>query len=142
MENDQIQEAILTLIEASGHWNSFCGPAIARDLRQNRKFWMSAIFAGPAEQIYLDSKTGNLIRSEQDFSAHRGLPGTLNGFDVLQLTPCIGSESELEELAWSWNPDSVEWIGLPDAATAIEDAEAFEKSGGDPDRVILHVWWD
>jgi hypothetical protein len=142
MSDDHIQEAMLLLIEASGHWNAFDGPSIARDLRQNRKLWRSAILVGPGERIYLDSSSGDFVRSERDFSPHRGLPDTLYGFDVLQLMPSSGAQDELETLAKSWNADSLQWIGLPQATTAIEDDEAYGESGGDRQRVLLELWWD
>ena len=142
MSDDQIQEAMLLLIEASGHWNAFDGPSIVRHLRQNRSLWKSAILVGPGERIYLDSTSGDFVRSEKNFSPHRGLPDTLYGFDVLQIAPNGGMEDELESLAKSWNADSVQWIGLPQATTAIEDDEAFQESGGDLRRVLLELWWD
>ena len=46
-----------------------------------------------------------------DPSGSRGL----YGFDVLQLTPVMGKEQDLEGLANSWGADSVQWIGLPEA---------------------------
>jgi hypothetical protein len=136
---------MLTLIEACGHWNAFDGPAIVRDLRANRGLWRTAVLVGrQSEKVYLDSDSGDFVRSERDFSAHRGLPETLYGFDILQLMPAPGKETDLAALVESWEADSVQWFGLPDAETALEDSdeETYVQAGGDPGRVIVELWWD
>jgi hypothetical protein len=137
-----IQEAMLDLIEACGHWNAFNGPAIVRDLRAQRGLWRSVVFVGPGAQVHFES--GAFVREERDFSAHRGLPEILYGFDILQLTSVFGREQELESLANTWGADSVDWYGLPLARTAVEDGDeaAYVLSGGDPQRVVLELWWD
>src|SRR5262249_53594408 len=99
MIGDSIQTAMLALIEGSGKWNAFDGPAIAQDLKNHRDLWRTVVLVGPGERIYLDRDSGNFVRSERDFSAHRGLPDTLYGYDVLQLTPALGKEHALEVLA-------------------------------------------
>jgi hypothetical protein len=142
MSDDQIQEAMLALIEACGRWNSFDGPAIVRDLRAHRELWRSTVLVGPPCQIHLES--GVFAREVRDFSAHRGLPVTLYGFDILQLTPVLGREQDIEALANSWGADSIQWFGLPLARTAVEDDDeaAYVLCGGDPRRVVLELWWD
>lgn len=144
MNDNPIQTAMLVLIEACGSWNAFDGPAIVRDLRANCELWRSAVLVGPGDRIYLDRESGDFVRQDRDFSAHRGLPDILYGYDVLQLTPVMGEEQPLEALANSWGADSVQWIGLPKASTALEDdnEEAYGQAGGDSRRVILELWWD
>lgn len=144
MSDDSIQIAMLTLIESCGQWNAFDGPAIVDDLRRRTELWRTVVLVGPGERAFLDRDSGNIIRSERDFSAHRGLPDTLYGYDVLQLTPAPGKEDALAALAESWGADSVTWIGLPQASTSLEDdnEQAYAQTGGDPRRVVLELWWD
>src|SRR5262245_32189286 len=139
MSDNSIQEAMLNLIEACGHWNAFDGPLIVRDLRRNRKFWRTAILVGPGERIYLDAASGGFVKSERDFATHRGIPA-----DVLQLTPNFGAEDNLKTLADTWIADSVTWIGFPQARTATPelDEEVYRQAGGDPNRVLIELWWD
>ncbi len=91
-----------------------------------------------------DEGTGSILRSEMDYSAHRGLPDTLYGFDTLELAPTCGSEAALEALAGSWGADTANWVGFPSAssATDCETADEYRTAGGDPERVVLSLWWD
>jgi hypothetical protein len=72
------------------------------------------------------------------------LPIALLGFDVLQLTPRFGEEDRLKTPADTWVADSVTWIGFPQARTAAEELDelAYRENGGDPNRVLLELWWD
>ncbi|MEW6366084.1 MAG: hypothetical protein AB1714_15755 [Acidobacteriota bacterium] len=144
MQDDEIQEAPLRVIEVAGRWNAFDGPAITSDLRTHRTLWRTAMLVGPPTEVFLDAETHDLIRANHDYSAHRGIPDVLYGFDTLQLTPAIGLEDALESLARKWGADDQRWIGLPRAASALdfEDEAAYVRAGGDPRRVLLELWWD
>jgi hypothetical protein len=144
MTDLSIQEAILQLIEATGSWNAFDGPRIVRDLRANPLLWRTAVLVGPAAQVFRDASSREITRADYDYSAHRGLPEFLYGYDTLQLTPRGGQEDALDSLTRGWGADSARWIALPSADTAVEDddPEAYRAAGGDPDKVVLELWWD
>ena len=144
MTDSPLQDALLNLIEACGSWNAFDGPAIARDLRVARHLWRTAMLVGPDQRVSVDRLTGDFMGITNDYSPHRGLPDTLYGFDRLQVTPVLGQEVALETLANSWGADSIEWIGLPQAQSAIEDSDetAYAQAGGNIRQVILELWWD
>jgi hypothetical protein len=140
MDDERIQLAMLALIESIGSWNAFDGAAIVRALRANRGVWRTAIIVGAKGNVYFESNI--FVKEERDFSAHRGLPETLFGYDTLQFTPVVGRESELEAIVNTWGPDSIDWYGLPNAGKAIHDEGDYVRSGGDPKRVVLEAWWD
>jgi hypothetical protein len=142
--NGSIQEAMLALIEASGRWNAFDGPSIARELRTNHAIWRTVVFRGPEESVYMDGESGEVKSAERDFSPHRGLPDFLYGYDTIQVTPNCGMEDRLEKLADRWGADSIRWYDLSVARSALElrDESAYANSGGDPHRVVLELWWD
>ncbi|MCK6474377.1 MAG: hypothetical protein L6R28_21880 [Planctomycetes bacterium] len=139
-----LQEAMLNLIEAAGHWGTFNGPNIARSLRENRNIWRAVLLVGPAQKLVQDSATGKFVREESDYSGLRGLPENLYGYDRVHLAPALGQEDKLEALANSWDPESVDWIRYEEANTAVEarSRDDYMANGGDPKRVVLEIWWD
>ena len=143
-EVDRIQAAILELIAASGSWNAFDGPVIVESLRANRSLWRTAVLVGPTTYIFREESTGAIVRTDTDHSAHRGMPEVLYGYDTLELTPTFRNEDALKTLAERWGADTVDWIGFTSAGSAVEEetAEEYRAAGGDPDRVVLTLWWD
>lgn len=120
------QDLQLKLIGASGHWNSFDGPAIESALRSNITLWRSVL----------------LTRTDWPLLILRDLPhGALNS-NSLFIWAEPGKGSELEKLTKPWKANAREWLSAKDSFEAMRSGLPENHPwSADPKRVIFQLWW-
>ncbi len=134
---------MLDLIESAGSWNSFDGEKIAALLRENRNLWRAAILTDAGGDFRVNSE-GIITGIDPDLKALGSLLHDFLAYDVIRAIPQAGRDRELEALFDSMHADSVRWLKLEDARSALGHItrEEFAAGGYHADHAILEAWWD
>jgi hypothetical protein len=137
------QEIYLQLIESAGQWNAFDGPEIARSLKAKKELWHAVIICDCGYHRIFD-REGNMTGIQTEYAVLRGLPEETLFFDTIRITPQAGRETQLEDLAGTWDPDTIKWLPFDEASSAHNQrtTEAFSVAGFDATRALLELWWD
>jgi hypothetical protein len=134
------QEIYLSMIEASGQWNSFDGERIAADLRAHIELWRSAVLTRvPSFQGARITE----LRDQVNLVVLRDLPGDVINLDTLFILPEPDQQDGLEQLAGAWSADEIAWIPRREGARAMGASKSWcPEYTVDENRFLLRVWWD
>ena len=135
------QDIYLNLIEASGSWNSFDGPRMAKELRAHTRIWRAAILT--REPRVLAGTPVTELRHRVDLIVLRDLPSGHVNLDHLFLLPEPGQQDAVEQLARGWSATDFVWQPQREALRAMGASRArFQDYQQDEPRFLLGLWWD
>lgn len=114
------QDLWLSLIKEAS-FNDFNGKKVVADLKANVNLWKAVI---------MDRDNLVKLRDLQD--------GYWN-VDTLYITPQLGKEQKLYDLAKKWGADSQKWLGGDEACGELG---SYSRGLSKNQNQVLVLWWD
>jgi hypothetical protein len=143
------QDLVLQLIAATS-FNAFDGSLIASSLRSQPEVWRSVLFSGASRPVYTPLQNPAdpnykppPLEAQFHLMSLVSLETDAVAYDHIFILPVSRRQTELESMAKRWSTSDMAWIGIVDARKALGVTRIFFNDYvGEPERIILHCWWD